>query len=1342
MPTPLRRRLRLARRGVGYTVGIVLVLLALVIAVASQLLPLVERHPDRVAAWLGERVGRPVAFDRLQTGWTRRGPLLQLHNLRLGEGADVFDVGDAEMLLSIYAGLWPGVPLSELRLRGLELVLERSPDGRWQVRGLPGQREADGDPFHSLEGLGELQVSDGALTVLAPDLGLDLNVPRIDLRLRVQGDRVRAGLRAWPEELSSATPRDNRDDGRPAPVVAMLDFHRHGGAGRAYVGIDRAELQPLASVLDLHGITLQTGDGRARAWADLEDKRLVGVKLETTLERVVLAGSTIAPVPGAAGQIPLQVIDLLESRVIWRRTDGGWQLDAPLLHLQTQGEDHRFGPLTLAAGRQYGLVAEHIDLQPLASLAVLSNQLPGPLRHWLLHARPHGSLSGVDLQGRRDGGMQGAVRIDGLGFAPLGNAPGINGLAADVRGDAEGFSAQLDPSAAMSFDWPRGFGVPHVVHLTGNVAGWRGPDGWQAGTSALRIQGPDFGANVRGGLGWNGDGGRPRIDLAATVDETRLPVAKGFWVRHLMPEALLHWLDTALVDGIVRDGRAIVSGDLDDWPFDDHTGRFEASAHITDATVAFQPDWPAATGLDLQASFIGNGLDISGHGTLAGIAIPSVKASVDHYDHGTLAIQAKGSSDVSRLLGLLRASPLQQLNPETFASIKGSGPAEVDFAMALPMVEHGALAIDGNVRLAGARLADPRWGLAFEQVRGPVTYTQNGFRADRLDVQMGGRPGKLSLRSGKDAVRDSGNVLEADLQAQFGADTLLARAPELGWLAPYMHGRSSWTVGVLVPAAGTGSGGAARLKLQSDLVGTALTLPAPLAKPAGQRLAATVETALPLEQGEVQVVLGDVLALRARSSGQRTGIRAALGTATLPAPAPASGLIASGRARSLDAIGWVGLARAGAGDGSGAGVPLGQIDIRTDRLQLFGGEFGDARVRVSPGAGGALLVQAEGPRLQGRLQVPESSTAPVSGRFERVHWRLPTKAAGAPKPAPHVATATVDEDIDPARIPPLALDIDDLRLDDAVLGRASLRTRATAAGLQIEHFSAQRPGQRIDVRGSWTGRGRVARTRFEVDLASTDFGRLLAGLGHVGRLDGGEGRMSLAAEWPGGPMQFELVKVSGNLKGEVRDGRLLDVEPGAGRVLGLLSIAELPRRLMLDFRDFFSKGFAFNEAKGDIRFAGGMASSDDLRIEGPAARINIRGEADLRAETFNQTIEVLPRSGNLLTVAGALAGGPVGAAIGAAANAVLRKPLGQIGAKTYRVSGPWKDPHVDVVSREPERNGQARPAASAAGPGNASSPAPPPETGTRQNSTGTSAQAPARPAVEPPPESPARPPAG
>ncbi|MET0718318.1 MAG: AsmA-like C-terminal region-containing protein, partial [Pseudoxanthomonas sp.] len=110
------------------------------------------------------------------------------------------------------------------------------------------------------------------------------------------------------------------------------------------------------------------------------------------------------------------------------------------------------------------------------------------------------------------------------------------------------------------------------------------------------------------------------------------------------------------------------------------------------------------------------------------------------------------------------------------------------------------------------------------------------------------------------------------------------------------------------------------------------------------------------------------------------------------------------------------------------------------------------------------------------------------------------------------------------------------------------------------------------------------------------------------------------------------------------------------------------------------------------------ARSEDMVMDGPAAQINIRGSTDLRAQRFDQTIEVLPKSGNLLTVVGAVAGGPLGAAIGAAANAVLKKPLGEIGAKTYRVTGPWKDPKVEVVSREQSRVGSAAKAKAAGMP--------------------------------------------
>ena len=229
MPTPIRRRLRMARRGLGYTAAIVLVLVAVLLGAASQVLPLAERHPDRIRAWLSERAQRPVTFDRVETEWTRRGPLLKLDNLRIGEGANAFTVGDTEMLVSVYAGLLPGHAFSELRLRGLDLALERAADGRWQVRGLPGQQQAGSDPFSALEGLGELQVIGGKLAVIAPQLGIDARIPRVDVRVRVDGDRVRAGVRAAVYCLSNLSLTARR------PTLTHPSIFRHGAGGKAKV---------------------------------------------------------------------------------------------------------------------------------------------------------------------------------------------------------------------------------------------------------------------------------------------------------------------------------------------------------------------------------------------------------------------------------------------------------------------------------------------------------------------------------------------------------------------------------------------------------------------------------------------------------------------------------------------------------------------------------------------------------------------------------------------------------------------------------------------------------------------------------------------------------------------------------------------------------------------------------------------------------------------------------------------------------------------------------------------------------------------------------------------------
>ncbi|KRD30512.1 hypothetical protein ASE35_17505 [Lysobacter sp. Root916] len=1283
MPTPLRRRLRFARRSVAYTGAVLLVLLAVLLGVASQILPMAERNPDQIAAWLSQRAGRPVAFDRVETQWTRRGPLLRLDGLRVGEGAQAFVVGDTEMLVSIYAGLLPGHSFSELRLHGLDLTLERADDGRWKVRGLPGQEQPSKDPLAALEGLGELQVIDGKLAVIAPKLGVDARIPKINLRLRVDGDRVRAGLRAWPSVGVAGAPA--------SPLDAALDFDRKRGDGRAYAGARRADLSAWAALLQVAGIGAESGQGRAEAWAELRGHRVAMVTVDAALERLALRG---APLGDGDDAVPRIRFDSVETRARWRLDEGGWRFDAPRLRIGGGAKQQVLDGLAIAGGRRYALLADRIDAGPLLQAAALSDRVPAGLRRWLHQTRPQLSLQRISLSGRRDGPLRASARIDGLGFAAVGTAPGLSGLSGDIEGDADGFSLRLDQASPMRFDWPSGFGVAHTVSLDGTVAGWREGAGWRIGTHALTIKGEGFGARARGGMWWQGDGTRPWIDIAADLDEAAVPVAKGFWVRHSMSPNLVRWLDSALIGGSVRNGHAIVSGDLDDWPFRDRNGRFEATAKLHQAVVKFQPEWPAAEGLDADVAFIADGFSVDGVGKLAGVGIQKIHAGIDHYKDGALNVQAQAASDAAQLLTLLRQSPLQKQHADTFANLSASGPAQVAFDMKLPLKPGSVTAISGSVDLGGAKLADARWKLAFDEVRGRAEYARGGFGANDLSVRHEGQPGKLSLRAG-DYVRDRGNVFEAGLDASVGAQSLIERAPELGWLKPYLDGRSNWTIGIAIPMAQAGVASPTLLQLHSNLVGTALELPAPLRKPAAGSLATTVETPLPVGSGDIRVGFGNVMALRARTVDGRTGVRVALGATRVDEAPPAHGLIASGRTGNLDAIEWLAFAEGGK-QGEGEGLPLQRIDVTAQKLQLLGGVFADTRLVVAPAPRGATAVRVEGPSLEGAVLAPADPAAPLAGKFERVYWRAPAASASgnanamsaltaAPaNPAP--AAGAVDNGFDPAKVPPLTIDIADLRLGDARMGSARVRTRPTATGMRLEQIQTRGDKQAIDLSGDWNGRGAAARTRLTMNIDSGDTGALLTGFGFGGLVAGGKAKIRFDAGWPGSPAAFALGSLDGGLSLDVRDGRLLEVEPGTGRVIGLLSIAQLPRRLGLDFRDLFSKGFAFNRVGGHIAIGAGSARSDDLVMDGPAATVNIRGSTNLRAQSYDQTIEVRPKTGNLLTAVGAIAAGPVGAAIGAAAGTVLQKPLSQIGAKTYRVTGPWKEPKVEVMTREQTRN--------------------------------------------------------
>jgi uncharacterized protein YhdP len=183
----------------------------------------------------------------------------------------------------------------------------------------------------------------------------------------------------------------------------------------------------------------------------------------------------------------------------------------------------------------------------------------------------------------------------------------------------------------------------------------------------------------------------------------------------------------------------------------------------------------------------------------------------------------------------------------------------------------------------------------------------------------------------------------------------------------------------------------------------------------------------------------------------------------------------------------------------------------------------------------------------------------------------------------------------------------------------------------------------------------------------------------------------LRVSWPGARWDFSPAIATGKLRLKIEDGQLLDVEPGtAGRVLGLTSLHELPRRLSLDFADLYKEGFSFDRIKGSFTLDSGNAYTTDLYVDGPAARIEISGRIGLAARDYDELVTVTPYMKTGLSVAGALAGGPAVGAVVIVADTLLDGklgPLNRIGQKQYSVTGPWTDPVIEKLgstTTEPE----------------------------------------------------------
>jgi uncharacterized protein YhdP len=208
-------------------------------------------------------------------------------------------------------------------------------------------------------------------------------------------------------------------------------------------------------------------------------------------------------------------------------------------------------------------------------------------------------------------------------------------------------------------------------------------------------------------------------------------------------------------------------------------------------------------------------------------------------------------------------------------------------------------------------------------------------------------------------------------------------------------------------------------------------------------------------------------------------------------------------------------------------------------------------------------------------------------------------------------------------------------------------------------------------------------TRFAVGINSTNVGQMLTKLGVQPFVEAETAEITASVFWPGPPSGAWLDHINGDLALRAEKGSLVDVEPGgAGRFAGMLSIAALPRRLALDFRDVFNRGLVFDDITADFVIVDGNAFTDNLKLTGPVAEVGIIGRTGLRDRDYHQQAVVTAEPSKVLPTVGALLGGPQVAAALLIFTRIFKKPLLGIGRVSYCVTGSWSEPKVERLTDE------------------------------------------------------------
>lgn len=1228
-----RRLLRFVYHAFWYSLAALVILVAIALSAMRVFLPDLKSYREDIEQFASEAMGRTVQIATMDAKLDGLTPTFIFTDVRLLDresSRQILRIEQArlgfDLLRSFYSG--KAVP-SSLTISGIDLVITRRKTGALTIQGL------------DLANL-EKELAEKQETVM----------PESDELSRWLFERSRLSI-----ENSRVTWRDYQHEGKPVQLDNVNlklrnDKLRHQLTGKILLPASLGEelefavdfkgniLVPLEWEGDVYvrgkaiqtnnwgmkpsimHVTLHEGEAEYQTWGHWTPRGFDALVGSVTLSNVRLTTKNIVE--------PFK-LKLLNAKYDWRRNAAGWQLR--VADFQYQQADEVWPATSFEASLVEGeqpVVTLHsslLRLPDLRNLLTHSGLMDKPSLKLLVDHQPRGELHDLFVQARLVDGTAKEVtvhtRFEQLAVNPAGNFPGMSGISGSVWLDEQHGQLTID-SRNATLEFKKLFRQPFdMTQLQAEVHWSHQGNDWHVQAPRVTAVTADMSTVSAMYLVLPGQGQSPFLDLQTHYSGGNIAAAGRYLPVTIMEKDLVSWLDNGLVAGKLADGGLVLHGRLADFPYRDGTGTFEARFAAADVELNYSPAWPHFTRMQLDGHFTGTRMTLhAASAALFDSQLQDVTVAIEDFSRAVLRAKGQYVGSTRDIIHFLVDSAIAPEAKDFYANSRFTGESRASLDLQLPLNpaadDEYPLHYAGKVTFNDATMSSWDGMLEVRKLNGELEYSTAGVSGKGITAEIFG---------GKTDVTVFTHPMDDSQQIKVGLSGVLDMAAVLGHfklpLTDKLNGRTTWA-GLLAFGYHAGERSIpGSFTFDSNLKGVRVDLPPPLGKNSDYARHVSLQFEFPRDDqfmlaAEIENEVRGKLVLDTRVPGQVKLHKAALNFSVAEPVLPVHSAI----------------------------------------------RIGGTLAEFAPEAWHNVLPPAK-PGISNTLPDFGNLAMPLELDMDYLSIVTSDNEPAGPPPLP-------------AELPVVSGVIRELKVDGMQLGKFEIASERDPDGIRFRKIQFDTEDMHIRGEGSWLYRKKQHQTNVLLELESPNVSNMLHRLGYAGVINHGKARAHMQASWADAPDRFEFAKLNGNYGVVVTEGSIVAVEPGAGRLLGLLSLTELPRHMMLNFKEFRS-GLSFDEIKGSFEITDGNAVTNDLNVTSPVAIISVRGRTGFATRDYDLNVVGVPRVTSSVALISCLLTGGSTCVGGFFFDRIFGKSLDDSLATRYRVTGTWEKPVITEV---------------------------------------------------------------